>query len=116
MDPYRSADFLPAGTVLEGWGGTVARDHNHLGLFVDGPQPARGPLVRLIGVQTSEESPLPPQLARILSFAEKVRMNVQRVRLRQAIPRIVPVHREASEVKRRLAPLVLGRKRLGVAR
>lgn len=69
-----------------------------------------------MGVQSSDELPLPPQTATILTRAERIRMLVQRITLRQLLPRAVPVHREAKEVRRRLRPLALGRKRFGVAR
>lgn len=111
-DPYRSADFLPAGTVIDGWGGTAARDHNHLGLFTEGPQPARSPWVRLLGVQTSDETPLPPTVAQVLTRAALIRMTRTRTTIRQALS--VPVHKEASAIARRLRPLVLGKRRFGV--
>lgn len=113
-DPYRSADFLPPGTVIDGWNGTAARDHLPNGLYAHGPQPACPPWHRLMGHQSSPEEPLPPGLAVILTLRERVRMCVTRTTIRQALPRAVPVHREASEVKRRLRPLLLGKRRFGV--
>lgn len=115
-DPYRSSDLLPHGTPIEGWGGTAARDHLPNGLYREGPQPACPPWQRLMGVQSSPEQPLPPQTAKILTRAEKIRMLVHRITLRQMMPKVVPIYREAKEVRRRLAPLVLGKRKYGVAR
>lgn len=97
-DPYRSDDILPAGTPIDGWGGTFARDHNDQGLYVDGPQPASPAWVRrLMGNQSSPELALAPSTARaILPRAAKIAMTVKRRTVRQALG---------------LKPLILGKKR-----
>lgn len=59
-------DILPAGTPIDGWGGTAAKDHNDLGLYSLGPQPRNNPLARFI--HTTDMNPallLPPDVARI---------------------------------------------------
>lgn len=99
-DPYRSDDILPHGTLIDGWGGTAAKDHNDAGLYLWGPLPASPAWVRrLMGNQSAPENPLPPQTAKaIRTRGAMVELVVKRRTVRQALG---------------LKPLVLGRKRFG---
>lgn len=53
--PYDSEEY---------WAAPRPDDHNHLGLFADGPQPAPSSLALLVGTQESPFTPLPPTTAR----------------------------------------------------
>lgn len=99
LDPYKDSDKMPNGTpVPDGYAGaTFAHDHDHTGHFIDGPKPPQNPLARLQGVTASQPYALPPQLARLCLTLEARRS----IKLRSVVARS----------GKKLAPLVLGRKR-----
>lgn len=72
-------DRLPTGTPL-GWG-TSAKDHNNVGLYVEGPQPATTFYKHLVKSSTDQPEPLPPALAQLVLTVEAKRAN----RLRQLL-------------------------------
>ena len=80
MDPL---DRLPTGTPIEGWGGTAAADHNPLGLYYAGPQPATTFHCRLTGTSTAQGEPLPPGIASLVL----TRTARHLLRLRQMVAR-----------------------------
>lgn len=96
-------DALRTGDPL-GWG-TFAPDHNHLGLLIDGPQPAQNPLAKYIAPVTPDPSALPPGLARLcLTLTARRSVKLKSVLHRQSLP-------TSTTPPRRLKPLVLGRNR-----
>ena len=104
MDPYKDSDKMPNGTpVPDGYAGaTFAHDHDCTGHYIDGPKPPQNPLARLQGITASQPYALPPQLARLCLTLEARRS----IKLRSVVARS----------GKKLAPLVLGRKRYDVAR
>lgn len=97
-------DLLPKFGEPIGWG-TWARDHNHLGLFADGPQPARNPLTKYLQPVAPDPTALPPGLARLcLTLVARRTIKLRSVLHRQALPLVTKGGR--------LKPLQVGRKRV----
>ena len=74
---------MPREPIPNEWGGVFGPDSNPIGLFADGPQPAKNPLQRLIVSSSAHRDPLPPHLAQM---ALTVRGRIER-RLRRMLAR-----------------------------
>jgi hypothetical protein len=93
-----------------GWGGFFGPDDNLQGVFADGPQPARSPLARLVKSSEADTTALPVPLAKLaLTRAARIERRLLRMLHRARLTPVVASLPPEQAVKRRLAPLRVGR-------